>query len=135
MNNKERKGMSGYALREKLEMPTLSGDKRLAYAEKNLSDEQLMLFHGYKAASRITVPLCSKTHVRDCIQVLRKTAKELENLIMGRTFMMKTDDKKSDELRKIVMAQLIVTGAGQELKRRASPSGHGFPDGAFMKVR
>ena len=135
MNNKERTRMSGYALREKLVMPTLSGEKRLAYAEKNLTDEQLMLFHNYKPASRITVPLCSRTHIRDCIQVLRKTAKELENLIMGRTFMVKTGDTKSDELRKVVMAQLIVTGAGQELKRRASPDGIEPRDGAFMKVR
>tara|TARA_X000001388_G_scaffold68390_1_gene56168 strand:+ start:875 stop:1282 length:408 start_codon:yes stop_codon:yes gene_type:complete len=126
---------SGMALKNKLSMPTLNGHQRLEFAEKNLSPEQLMLFHGYKPASRITVPLCNRTHIRDCIQVLRNTANELDNLIRGRTFMLKTEDKKADDVRKIVMAQLIVTGAGQELKRRASPSGHGFPDGAFMKVR
>ena len=135
MNKRERKEISGHALRERLEMPTLNGQQRLEYAEKHLSPEQLMYYKGLKPASRITVPLCNFQHIRDAIQVLRMTATELDNLIKGRTFMMKTDDKEADRFRKIVMAQLIVRGAGTELKRRASPNGLGFPDGAFMGVK
>jgi hypothetical protein len=68
--------------------------------------------------------------------VLRDTARELDNLIKGRTHLVKQrNDTKLDELRKMTMAHLIVMGATSELKRRASPSKFGFDDGSFMGVR
>ena len=69
--------------------------------------------------------------------MLRNTVRELDNLVKGRTHLVKNynGDDRMDQLRKIIQAQLIIVGAGSELKRRASPSGLGFNDGSFMGVR
>ena len=136
MNRNKRIEISGAALRDRIEQPNLNGPQRTQYAKDNLSDEQWMIFNNLTVARRITIPLCNRTHVYDTIQVLRQTAKELQNLMEGRTHIEKNSgDKRMEELRKITMAHLIVMGATSELKRRASPSKFGFDDGSFMGVR
>tara|TARA_R100001129_G_scaffold118819_2_gene82292 strand:+ start:1210 stop:1629 length:420 start_codon:yes stop_codon:yes gene_type:complete len=135
MNRHDTKDLGGHALREKLILPNLNAKQREQFAQENLSDEQYMLFHRKKVASRITVPLCNHQHVKDAIQVLRKTANELDNLIRGRSGLTKTGYAKTDMYRTVIFAQLIVTHAGSELKRRASPTKMGFPDGSFMNAK
>ena len=137
MNRLKRVEISGAALRDRITQPTLNGSQRRQYAIENLTDEQFMIYNDIKVARRITIPMCNEGHIRDCIQVLRNTVRELDNLIKGRTHLVKNynGDDRMDQLRKIIQAQLIIVGAGTELKRRASPSGHGFDDGSFMGVR
>ena len=136
MNRNKRIEISGAALRDRIEQPNLNGPQRTQYAKDNLSDEQWMIFNNLTVARRITIPLCNEKHIKDCIQVLRDTARELDNLIKGRTHLVKQrNDTKLDQLRKMTMAHLIVMGATNELKRRASPSKFGFDDGSFMGVR
>jgi len=137
MNRLKRVEISGAALRDRITQPNLNGSQRMQYAIENLTDEQFMIYNDIKVARRITIPMCNERHVKDCIQVLRNTVRELDNLIKGRTHLVKNynSDDRMDQLRKIIQAQLIIVGAGSELKRRASPSGLGFNDGSFMGVR
>ena len=137
MNRLKRVEISGKALRDRITQPNLNGSQRMQYAIENLTDEQFMIYNDIKVARRITIPMCNERHVKDCIQVLRNTVRELDNLIKGRTHLVKNynSDDRMDQLRKIIQAQLIIVGAGSELKRRASPSGLGFNDGSFMGVR
>ena len=137
MNRLKRVEISGAALRDRITQPNLNGSQRMQYAIENLTDAQFMIYNDIKVARRITIPMCNEGHIKDCIQVLRNTVRELDNLIKGRTHLVKNynGDDRMDQLRKIIQAQLIIVGAGSELKRRASPSGHGFDDGSFMGVR
>ena len=137
MNRLKRVEISGKALRDRITQPNLNGSQRMQYAIENLTDAQFMIYNDIKVARRITIPMCNERHVKDCIQVLRNTVRELDNLLKGRTHLVKNynSDDRMDQLRKIIQAQLIIVGAGSELKRRASPSGLGFNDGSFMGVR
>ena len=137
MNRLKRVEISGKALRDRITQPNLNGSQRMQYAIENLTDAQFMIYNDIKVARRITIPMCNERHVKDCIQVLRNTVRELDNLLKGRTHLVKNynSDDRMDQLRKIIQAQLIIVGAGSELKRRASPSGLGFDDGSFMGVR